>query len=65
MILIRDIVQQALTSGYLTQTREDQLRYLLQRTQYGLEDVQAFVRLQQATLSGKVLQESRGSERGV
>ena len=65
MILIRDIVQQALTSGYLTQTREDQLRYLLQRTQYGLEDVQAFVRLQQAALSGKVLQESRGSERGA
>ncbi len=58
MILIRNIVQQALTTSYLTVEAEDQLRQLLQ-TKYDREDFNAFMRLQQAAMSGQVKQESR------
>lgn len=57
-MLIRDIVQQALTGGYLTVEAENQLRQLLQR-KYDLEDLNAFLILQQAAISGDVRQESR------
>lgn len=63
MILIRDIVKQTLMSGYLSRTHEEQLRYLLQCTRYGLEDIQAFHQLQQGVLTGKVEQESRSVSR--
>lgn len=58
MILIRDVVQQAMTTGYLTIEAENELRQLLTR-KYDLEDLNAFVRLQQAAMSGHVRQESR------
>lgn len=58
MILIRDVVQQAMTTGYLTIEAENELRQLLSR-KYDLEDLNAFVRLQQAAMSGHVRQESR------
>ncbi|MBD2576130.1 hypothetical protein [Oscillatoria sp. FACHB-1406] len=59
MISIRDIVQQALTTGCLTQEAEARLRVLLQHTEYGLEDLRAFMRLQRAVMDGQVRQESR------
>lgn len=59
MILIREVVHQALTTGYLSREAENQLRWLLQKTKYGGEDLQAFVQLQQAAMSGAVKQESR------
>ncbi|MEQ8972726.1 MAG: hypothetical protein ACLFWI_12415 [Coleofasciculus sp.] len=59
MILIRQIVQQALTNGYLSVEAEDQLRQLLQTTKYGLEDINAFMKLQQAVIAGMVRQKSR------
>jgi DNA-dependent RNA polymerase auxiliary subunit epsilon len=59
MILIRQIVQQALTNGYLSVEAEDQLRQLLQTTKYGLEDINAFMKLQQAVIAGIVRQKSR------
>ncbi|EKQ67471.1 hypothetical protein OsccyDRAFT_3747 [Leptolyngbyaceae cyanobacterium JSC-12] len=58
MILIRDVVQHALTTGYLTIAAENQLRQLLQ-SKYGPEDRTAFMQLQQAVITGKVRQESR------
>lgn len=58
MILIRDVVQQAMTSGYLTLEAENELRHLLRR-KYDIEDLNAFLALQQAAMSGKVKQESR------
>lgn len=58
MTLIRDIVQQALTTGCLTMSAEAQLRCLLQ-SKYEREDFYAFMTLQQAVIAGTVRQESR------
>lgn len=58
MILIRDLVQQALRTGYLSIEAENQLRQLL-RTQYDREDLKSFMELQQAAASGIVKQKSR------
>ncbi|NEP56220.1 MAG: hypothetical protein F6K31_04240 [Symploca sp. SIO2G7] len=60
MILIREIVHQALTTGYLSLEAEEQLRQLLQ-TKYGSEDLRAFTKLQLAAMAGLVKQESRES----
>lgn len=56
---IRQIVKQALVTGYLTVEAEEQLRQLLQTTKYDLEDFRAFITLQQAAMKGRVMQESR------
>jgi flagellar biosynthesis protein FliP len=58
MILIREIVQQAISNSYLTVEAEEQLRRLL-RTKYEKEDLNAFMKLQQAAMEGRVAQESR------
>lgn len=58
MYLIREVVQQALRTGYLSLAAENQLRQLLQK-KYDLEDLDAFILLQQAAMSGQVKQESR------
>lgn len=58
MVLIREVVQEAMTAGYLTIEAENQLRQLL-TTKYDREDFQAFMNLQQAAMSGLVQQESR------
>ena len=55
---IREVVQQALSTGYLTVAAEEQLRGLL-TTKYGMEDFNAFMQLQQAAMLGQVRQESR------
>lgn len=57
---ISDLVQQALATGYLTLTAEDQLRSLLQ-TKNEPEELTAFMQLQQAAMEGNVRQESRES----
>ncbi|MBD2498362.1 hypothetical protein [Nostoc sp. FACHB-280] len=62
MTRIRDVVHQALATGYLTVEAENQLRHLL-TTRYDLEDFNAFMSLQEAAMNGKVKQESR--ERSV
>lgn len=59
MVLIRDVVQQALSSGCLTLEAENQLRQMLTTTKYDLEDLNAFMSLQLATMAGRVRQESR------
>lgn len=58
MALIRELVQKALKTGYLTIEAEEQLRQLL-TTQYDLEDLNAFMTLQEAAMAGIVKQESR------
>ncbi|MDJ0799748.1 MAG: hypothetical protein QNJ51_23550 [Calothrix sp. MO_167.B12] len=58
MIRIRDVVQSALATGYLTLEAENQLRQLLTR-HYDLEDFNAFMSLQEAAMTGKVKQQSR------
>jgi hypothetical protein len=59
MVLIRDLAQQALSLGYLTLEAENQLRRMLTTTKYDLEDLNAFMNLQLAAMSGLVKQESR------
>lgn len=58
VIRIREVVQEAMTTGYLTVQAEDLLRQML-RTKYDLEDFKAFISLQQAAMNGYVQQESR------
>lgn len=58
MSLIREIVQQALETGYLTVEAENKLRYFLSRKN-DWEDFRAFIRLQQEAMEGRVKQESR------
>ncbi|MCL1474992.1 hypothetical protein [Argonema antarcticum] len=58
MVRIREVVQEALTTGYLTVKAEENLRLLLQ-IQYDSQDFDAFMTLQQAASSGCVMQESR------
>ena len=58
MASISDLVQKILFAGYLTIEAEEQLRKLL-TTQYNNEDLNAFVSLQEAAMTGQVRQESR------
>ncbi|BAY54542.1 hypothetical protein NIES2135_13590 [Leptolyngbya boryana NIES-2135] len=58
MALIRDVVQQALSTGLLSIEAENQLRLLLS-SKYDREDFHAFMTLQNATMTGSVKQESR------
>ena len=64
MALINDLVQKTLKTGYLTIEAEDQLRQLL-TTDYDLEDLNAFVTLQEAAMTGNVKQESRERRQSV
>jgi hypothetical protein len=59
--LIRDVVENALMSGYLSLEAESQLRQLLQTTKYSVVDLRAFHQLQIAAMTGVVKQESRQS----
>ena len=56
--LIREIVKQAINTGYLTLKAEEQLRKSL-KSKYEIEDFDAFIKLQQAVIVGAVTQESR------
>jgi hypothetical protein len=58
MVLIREVVEQALGTGYLTLAQENLLRVLL-KGKYEIEDLNAFMSLQKAAMEGLVRQESR------
>ncbi|MEH2060418.1 MAG: hypothetical protein V7K97_30680 [Nostoc sp.] len=58
MALIKEIVQEALTTGYLSVVAEDKLRSQLQ-SNYDSEDLDAWIILQRAIGAGGVKQESR------
>ncbi|EAW38689.1 hypothetical protein [Lyngbya sp. PCC 8106] len=59
MTCIHEVVNQALTTGFLSLEAEERLRQLLQTTQYGVDEMNAFVNLQLAAMAGKIRQESR------
>jgi hypothetical protein len=52
------VVEQALASGVLSIECEEQLRLLLSK-KYDRQDFQAFMRLQEAAMTGAIRQESR------
>ncbi|WP_353931778.1 hypothetical protein WJM97_04110 [Okeanomitos corallinicola TIOX110] len=58
MIVIKEIVKQALTTGYLSAKAQAQIRTLLQ-TNYDSEDIDALIILQRSVVAGKIQQESR------
>lgn len=58
---IHEVVQQALDAKYLTLEAEAQLRQML-RGKYETVDLQAFMSLQRAIMSGQVKQEARESK---
>lgn len=58
MPTISEIVQKVLQVGYLTVEVEEQLRHLF-TVRYNLDDIEALTRLQKATTSGRVRQQSR------
>jgi hypothetical protein len=58
VVLIREVVKQAIKTRCLTLKAEQELRLLL-RNKYELEDFEAFIQLQQAVMRGAVRQESR------
>ncbi|HEY9811437.1 MAG TPA: hypothetical protein V6D13_19085 [Halomicronema sp.] len=55
---IRELVKEALQTGYLTIEAEEKLRQHLS-TKYEIEDLHAFMTLQHAAISGKIRQQSR------
>ncbi|MGB3510049.1 MAG: hypothetical protein WBA93_12565 [Microcoleaceae cyanobacterium] len=59
MIVIGEVVQQALTTGSLSMVAENQLRQMFMNRKYDLEDVNALMSLQLATMAGNVKQESQ------
>jgi hypothetical protein len=58
MSLMREVVQQAIATGFLSIEAEEQLRLMLSK-KYDREDMHAFMRLQSAAMAGNVRQESR------
>lgn len=58
MTLIREIVEIAIETGKLTVASEQQLRLKL-RQKNPQEELEAFVKLQQAIIKGQVQQQSR------
>ena len=58
MTRIRDVVKKAIEEGYLTLEAENKLRKLLAKN-YEIEDLNAFMMLQEAAMTGRVKQESR------
>lgn len=58
MSVISKIVNQAVKSGYLTVEAEERMRTLFANSS-DIEDIEAFVLLQEATSSGRVRQQSQ------
>jgi len=59
MTCIREVVQEVMSTGYLSLSVENKLRQMLQTTHYDSEDIHAFANLQLAAMSGQIKQESR------
>lgn len=58
MALIKEIVEKALATGYLSIVAEDEVRSLIQ-SDYDSEDLDAWILLQRSIVAGDVKQESR------
>lgn len=58
---IIQIIERCFRVGVLSQEAEEQLRQLLQNTQYSQAEINAFAQLQWAVMEGMVHQESRAA----
>jgi hypothetical protein len=56
--MIREVVEQAINTGFLSIEAEEKLRNML-KNKYELEDLEAFIWLQKEAMLGRVRQESR------
>ncbi|MGJ3253776.1 MAG: hypothetical protein ACFE0J_21970 [Elainellaceae cyanobacterium] len=56
---IQDIVERAVETKYLSLDDQNRLRYLLQQTHYGADEIRAFCSLQKAAMGGLVTLESQ------
>lgn len=56
--MIREVVQQALSTGHLTSDAEKLISQLLLSASYSLEDLNAYMSLQLAAMAGSVKRES-------
>jgi hypothetical protein len=57
-VLIREVVQQAIASGYLSLEAENQMQQIFASAKCDLEDLNAFMSLQLAAMAGRVKRES-------
>lgn len=57
-MLIREVVQQAIASGYLSLEAENQMQQIFASAKCDLEDLNAFMSLQLASMAGRVKRES-------
>jgi hypothetical protein len=57
-VLIREVVQEAIAAGYLSLEAENQMQHLFASAKCDLEDLNAFMSLQLASMAGRVKQES-------
>lgn len=58
MVFIREIAEATIATGSLSLANEQKLRLMLKQ-KYEQEDLEAFMRLQQAVIMGQVKQQSR------
>lgn len=58
MYYLQEVVKHAIETGYLSMEAEESLRRLLGK-QCSEEDLEAFIALQDAAMTGKVRQQSR------
>jgi hypothetical protein len=59
--LMKEIIQQALNTGYLSLAAQNQIRLLLQ-SDYDSEDLDAYIMLQRAVVAGDVKREPRNQK---
>jgi hypothetical protein len=57
-MVIRELIQQALSTGYLTVEAEKQIQQVFISSRYDLEDLNDFMSLQLAAMAGRVKHES-------
>jgi hypothetical protein len=57
-MLIRDVVKQAIATGYLSLEAENQIQQIFSSAQCELEDLNAVMTLQLAAMAGRVKQQS-------
>ncbi len=57
-MIIREVVQQAIATGYLSLAAENEMQQNFYSSKCDLEDLNAFMSLQLAAMAGRVRQES-------
>ncbi|MEG4802558.1 hypothetical protein QUB63_15775 [Microcoleus sp. ARI1-B5] len=58
MVVVREVVKQALAAGYLSLEAENEMQQIFSSAKCDLEDLNAFMTLQLAAMAGRVRQES-------